>query len=212
MTDGGVTALPPYPMVPAPFVVRKVRRETRDTFTFELLSKNTPVGLPFAPGQFTMLYVFGVGEVPLSITGDPSKPDLLVHTVRNVGIVTSAIARLKRGDMVGIRGPFGNPWPMEQANGKDILIVAGGLGLAPLRPVLFEILAHRAQYRSVSLLYGTRTPDDILYRNELEHWRSRLDLPVDVTVDRAPADWRGAVGVVTSLIPRASSTRSKPSP
>ena len=140
-----------------------------------------------------MLYVFGVGEVPMSISGDPGKADLLVHTTRALGVVTGAMRKLKPGDMVGIRGPFGNPWPLEEASGKDIIIVAGGLGLAPLRPVLYQILSQRPKYGNVILLYGARTPRDILYLKELEGWRSRLDLRVEATVDRAPTTWRGRV-------------------
>jgi NAD(P)H-flavin reductase len=156
-----------------------------------------------------MMYVFGVGEVPMSITGNPGKPDSLVHTTRSVGAVSGAVCRLKRGDTVGIRGPFGSPWPMEEAAGKDIIIVAGGLGLAPLRPVVYQILADRTKYGNVALLYGTRAPGDILYQKELEQWRSRLDLRVEITVDRAPTAWRGTVGVVTSLISKVSFDASR---
>ena len=194
----------PNPMVPVPFRVQKLRRETHDTFTLELRPANGTAGFPFRPGQFTMFYVFGVGEVPMSISGDPGKPELLVHTTRSVGVVTSAMRKLKRGDVVGIRGPFGNPWPMEEAKGKDVLIVAGGAGLAPLRPAVYQILSDRAKYGHVVLMYGARNPRDILYLNELEQWRSRFDLRVEVTVDRAPTTWRGTVGVVTALIPKVS--------
>ncbi len=193
-----------HPMVPVPFRVQRLRRETRDTFTLELLPANRAAGFPFAAGQFNMLYVFGVGEVPLSISGDPGKPEVLVHTTRGVGAVTRAMSRLKRGDMVGIRGPFGNPWPKEEAAGKDILIVAGGVGLAPLRPVVYQILSNRAKYGNVILLYGARSPGDILFKKELERWRSRLDLRIEVTVDHAPAEWRGTVGVVPGLISKVS--------
>jgi NAD(P)H-flavin reductase len=194
----------PPPMVPSPFRVQAMQQETHDTFTLELRPANGPVPFPFAAGQFNMLYAFGIGEVPMSITGDPAKTVSLVHTARSVGTVTAALSKLKRGHMVGVRGPFGSRWPVEEAAGKDVIIVAGGIGLAPLRPVVYHILSDRAKYGKVILLYGTRTPEDILYQKDLAQWRSRLDMQVEVTVDRAPAQWRGTVGVVTTLIHKAS--------
>lgn len=193
-----------HPMTPSPYRVRKVRRETRDTFTLELQPEDGAGRFPFMAGQFNMMYVFGMGEVPMSITGDPRKSDSLLHTTRGVGGVTGAVCKLKRGDTVGIRGPFGSHWPMEDAAGKDVIIVAGGVGLAPLRPAVYQILSDRTKYGKVALLYGTRTPGDILYQKELEQWRSRLDMRVEVTVDRAPTTWRGTVGVVTSLVSKVS--------
>jgi len=151
-----------------------------------------------------MLYVFGVGEVPISISGNPAQPTPLVHTTRAVGTVTKAMRKLRPDDVIGVRGPFGSHWPIEHAQGKDVVIVAGGIGLAPLRSALYQITAQREQYGKVALLYGARTPSDILYRRELEHWRGRFDLEVYVTVDQATGTWRGSVGVVTKLIPRAS--------
>ena len=133
----------PDPMVPHPYRVRRVQRETYDTFTLDLEQANGARGLPFAPGQFNMIYIFGVGEVPISISGDPAQSNALVHTVRAVGTVTKPLVGLKRGDMLGVRGPFGSPWPVEEAKGSDVVIVAGGIGLAPLRPALYYLLSHR---------------------------------------------------------------------
>ncbi|TAM82862.1 MAG: Ni/Fe hydrogenase subunit gamma [Acidobacteria bacterium] len=198
-----IEAAKPDAMTPVFCRVLKTHQETRDTFTIDLEPPSGPQVLPFAPGQFNMLYVFGVGEVPISVSGDPRRTHTLVHTVREVGAVTQAMRRLKRGEVLGVRGPFGSSWPVEQAVGKDVVIVAGGIGLAPLRPAIYSILAHRQEYGRVVLLYGTRTPEDILFRKELERWRARLDLSVHVTVDRALASWRGSVGVVTTIIPRA---------
>ncbi len=181
--------------------IDSVRKETHDTFTLELVPQGS--GFVFKPGQFNMLYVFGVGEIPISISGDPGKTDLLVHTTRAVGAVTKAMRSLKRGDMIGVRGPFGSHWPVEEMAGNDIVIVAGGIGLAPLRPALYHVLAQRERYGKIVLLYGTRSPADILYKNELERWRSRFDLEVYITVDRAVERWRGNVGVVTTLIRKA---------
>ena len=186
-------------MSPASVPIVRVTRETRDTFTLRFDMSDRPGGLPFAPGQFNMLYVFGVGEVPISISGDPGRPQELVHTVRAVGAVTGAMRALKRGEHLGIRGPFGHGWPMEEATGRDVLVIAGGLGLAPLRPVVYDVLRRRARFRRVAVLYGARTPEDLLYRRELERWRGRFDARVLVTVDRANPAWGGRTGVVTAL-------------
>jgi NAD(P)H-flavin reductase len=193
----------PDPMLPQPYTVRRRYKEMAETFTLELAPTEGTGVPPFAAGQCNMLYVFGMGEVPISISGDPTQPQPLVHTVRTVGAVTRAIGALQRGAVLGVRGPFGSAWPVATAVGQDVVLVAGGLGLAPLRPVLYYVLAHREQYGQVVVLYGARTPEDLLYRRQLERWRARLDLEVLVTVDRAPHPWRGSVGVVTKLIARA---------
>jgi NAD(P)H-flavin reductase len=190
-------------MLPVPHRIRQLRRETHDTFTMELEPMDGSSPMSFRAGQFNMLYVFGVGEVAISISGNPATVKSLVHTVRAVGAVTNVMSRLKRGDVLGVRGPFGNPWPLAEAEGKDVVIVTGGVGLAPLRSVMYHIIAYREQYDSVVLLYGARTPKDLLYHRELERWRSRFDLHVEVTLDTATSDWRGHVGVVTTLIGRA---------
>ncbi len=190
------------PMLPRPFEVRRVQAETYDTYTLELAPAD---GRPlrFRPGQFNMLYLFGVGEVAISISGDPGRPSPLVHTLRAVGAVTRGLCALKKGDVVGVRGPFGNEWPLDEAAGHDVVLVAGGIGLAPLRPAIYRLLAERKRFGRVVLLSGSRSPQDILFRHELERWRSRFDLEVVVTVDYAAGDWNGLVGVVTTLIPRA---------
>jgi NAD(P)H-flavin reductase len=189
------------PFVPEPYRVQRARRELRDIITLELVpvAGERPA---FQPGQFNMLYAFGIGEVAISMSGDPAKPGCYVHTVRNVGTVSGAITRLGADAMVGLRGPFGTAWPTQEAEGSDVIIVAGGLGLAPLRPALYRVLANRARYGRVIVLYGTRSPTEILYRTEIERWRRRLDVEVAVTVDRADAGWRGNIGVVPKLIPR----------
>jgi NAD(P)H-flavin reductase len=191
------------PMAPNPFRVQRVRKETYDTFTLELDPPPSANGFAFAPGQFNMVYVPGVGEAPISISGDPDKPQTLIHTVRSVGTVTQKMCARGRGGVLGIRGPFGSSWPVEEAVGSDVVIVCGGIGLAPLRPALYYIMAHREKYGRVVLLYGARTPEDLLYKDELPKWRGHFDLQVEVTVDSAAAGWRGNVGVVTTLIPPA---------
>jgi NAD(P)H-flavin reductase len=191
-------------LVPRPYRVRRYRKETHDTFTLDLVPAGDDGDFSFLPGQFNMLYVFGVGEAAISVSGDPAKPRTLVHTIRAVGSVTKVLRNLKPDQQIGVRGPFGTHWPLEEAVGKDVVVVAGGIGLAPLRPALYHLLKNRKNYGRVTLLYGTRTSDDILYQRELERWRSRFDLEVDVTVDRCTGSWHGNVGVVTTLIPRAA--------
>ncbi|MBF0334548.1 MAG: FAD/NAD(P)-binding protein [Alphaproteobacteria bacterium] len=188
-------------MVPVPFRIEKVRRELSDTFTMEL-KPEAGGAFRFQAGQFNMLYVFGVGEVPISISGDPGESGVLVHTTRAVGAVTRAMGQLEVGETIGVRGPFGKPWPVEQAFGSDLVIVAGGVGLAPLRPAIYQALANRDKFGKLVILYGARTADDILFRKELERWRGRFDVEVKVTVDRATDRWAGNVGVVTNLVAR----------
>ncbi len=190
-------------MVPHPYKIHRVIKETHDTFTLELKSNTSNGKFAFRAGQFNMLYIFGVGEVPISISGDPNKMETLVHTTRAVGTVTKKMAKLKKGDVIGVRGPYGTNWPVKAAIGNDVVIIAGGIGLAPLRPAIYQIISQRKHYGKIILLYGTRTPADILFRHELEKLKSRLDVDIYVTVDRATREWNGNVGVVTTLIPRA---------
>jgi NAD(P)H-flavin reductase len=190
------------PFVPQPYRVDRVRREAGDIVTLELVPQTGELPA-FEPGQFNMLYVFGIGEVAISMSGDPADQTRYMHTVRNVGAVSGAITRLAAGDTVGVRGPFGSGWPGEAVESNDVMMVAGGLGLAPLRPAIYQVLAHRERYGRVVLLYGTRSPGDILYRAEMERWRRRLDVDIVVTVDHANPTWHGNVGVVPKLISRA---------
>lgn len=190
------------PMRPRPFRVVEVQRELDDVVSLRLMPPDGEP-LPFQPGQFNMLYAFGVGEIAVSIAGDPSRPGDLVHTVRDVGAVSRAIARTAAGDMLGVRGPFGSSWPVESQRGRHILFVAGGLGLAPLRPAIYRALASRRLYRSISLVLGARSPRDLLYPYQLAGWASGHALNLLVTVDHAGPEWTGAVGVVTAHFARA---------
>ena len=187
-------------MTPIPFKVRSVREELRHTFTLELEPPNGD--FEFEPGQFTMLYAFGIGEVPISISSSATREATILQTIRRTGAVTHALGRLKSGDFVGIRGPYGTPWPMKQSRGRDLLIIGGGIGLAPLRPAIYQALENRDDYERVVVLYGTRTPDDILFETELRRWGDRTDITTLITVDAADRGWYGAVGVVTRLIGR----------
>ena len=194
------------PMIPKPWLVKDVIAETADTFTLVLEPENSsdfPNGFNFLPGQFNMMYVFGIGEVPISISSDPKAKNRISHTTRIVGSVTKVMGNLEIGDAIGIRGPYGRGWPIDLAQGKDVIIVAGGIGLAPMRPAMYHFLHNRNDYNRVSLLYGARTHDDLLYRGQLESWSSRLDVEILVTLDRSSPDWYGSVGVVTQLIQRA---------
>ena len=189
-------------MMPVLHRVTGKRRETADTWTLEL--EPAAGGLPaFAPGQFAMLWSGGVGEVPISTSADLTRPGALVHTVRAVGSVTRTICAAEPGDVLGVRGPFGTAWPLAGAEGRDVVVVAGGIGLAPLRPVVWHVLANRHRYGRLVLLYGAREPAQLLYPDDLERWSHEEDVEVRLTVDAAGREWTGAVGVVPGLIRRA---------
>jgi len=202
--DGGRGA--PGPMVPAPFQLLSKRQDTADTWTLELAPR-AGAPLMFAPSQFTMLSAFGTGEVPISISGggggEAGEDGPLVHTVRAVGLATEAICRASPGEVLSVRGPFGRPWPVAEIEGADVLVIAGGIGLAPLRPAILALLARRERYGRLLLLYGGRSPDQLLYTPELEQWEVR-GLDVAVSVDSAGPEWLGHVGVVPRLVARAS--------
>jgi NAD(P)H-flavin reductase len=186
---------------PAAWRLAATRRESADTVTLEL---EPPEGEKFAflPGQFNMIGAFGTGEVPISISADPAGGPVL-HTVRDVGMATRALCALEPGDRVGVRGPYGTGWPLDEAEGADVVIIAGGIGLPPVRPAIYHVLAHRDRYQRVVVLYGARTPLDLLFTDELARWRSRFDVEVQVIVDAAAGGWRGDVGVVPDLIEAA---------
>ena len=185
--------------IPVRYLVTSRAAETYDTVTLGLEPVDQPIA-PYQPGQFTMLYAFGVGEVPISISGGPAGPRL-VQTIRSVGAVTRALCGAGEGELIGVRGPFGTGWGVADATGRDLIVVAGGIGLAPLRGALLAALGARERYRRITLLIGSRTPDDLVFAGELGAWRDR-GADVQVTVDRAAAGWRGHVGVVTQLIDR----------
>ncbi len=189
-------------MIPSIYRVENYIKDTHDTFTLELIPEEQGGRFSFQPGQFNMLYVFGVGEVPISISGDPLSPLPLRHTTRVVGNVTKHLGDLKAGDTIGIRGPFGSIWPAERADGNNAIIVAGGIGLAPLRPLMYQLLSQRKKYKRIILLYGARTPQDILYHQELKSLSEKSDIEIVITVDKASRTWKGNVGVVPALIPR----------
>ena len=190
-------------LVPEPYVVVSRRENTHDTFTLTLRPVDGGTVRCFAPGQFHMLYAFGAGESAISISGSTEQHPLQEHTIRRLGIVTSALDRLGEGDTVGLRGPFGTAWPLEAARGRDLVFVGGGIGLAPLRPAILHALAHRADYGNIAILVGARGVEDMVYLEELRSWNEEPGVDVLLTVDRADQDWDDQVGVVTRLIPQA---------
>lgn len=183
--------------VPVRHRVTRARRENRYTTTLclEPMEGEAPLG-PSAPGQFNMVYLFGVGEVAISV----SRAEPLTHTIAAVGSVTVPLCELKQGSLLGLRGPFGKPWPVDLARGKDLILMAGGLGLAPLRPVVHQILAQRKEYGRVWLLYGARSPSEQLFKSELRRWSARTDIRFLETVDRAEPPWQRDVGLITLLL------------
>ena len=192
---------PAAPVLPARYQVTGRLAETHDTVTLDLRPVDRPIP-PHQPGQFTMLYAPGVGEVPVSISGT-GPGQVLVQTVRAVGAVTRALCACRPGRMIGVRGPYGTDWDVASAAGGDLLIVAGGIGLAPLRGALIAALGQRDRYRRITVLIGARSPQELIFVRDLGEWRRR-GADVELTVDRAAAGWGGHVGVVTQLLRRAS--------
>lgn len=186
---------------PLSFRISEIIRELPDIDTYWL---EAPADYRFLPGQFNMIYMPGYGEAAISISSDPDQPSRLGHTIRAVGDVTNALRQLRVGSQMLLRGPFGTPWPIEECLGKDLVLACGGLGLAPLRPVIYHILNHREQFGAVHLLFGTRTPQDLLFPQEYETWRQG-GLDVQITVDQATPEWRGKIGFVTQLLRRIKS-------
>ncbi len=194
------------PLIPDSAVVREVFPENADTTTFTMQFSDAAKrnGYSYQPGQFNMLSVFGVGEAPISISSDPDNQGVFTHTIRHVGSLTRMFARLKTGDLLGVRGPYGNGWPLAQAEGKNILIVAGGIGLAPLRPVIYRLLRQRNRFGGIEVLYGAKNPGEMLFRRMHDEWAAHF--PVLLTVDDAAGSgWPGQQGLVTSLFAKMSS-------
>ena len=228
-TPSASACSPANPWLNHSATIVRITPETPEVATYDLVIDDDSVAdsFRFAPGQFNMIYMPGVGEIAISISGattngwpglergtsetagltsqaqsSPSHPRerCIVHTIREAGNVTQAMTKLREGDSVGLRGPFGSSWPIEQCEGKDIILIAGGIGLAPLRPVVYEVLANRQRYGNVSLLLGARTIAGLLYEDELETWNQAID--VQRTADRATSGSEGHVGVVTALLER----------
>ena len=188
-------------LTPTPAKIINIIPETPDTKTFYFKPK-AKLEEP-KPGQFTEIYIPGVGEAPVSVSGIESD-GVIVQTVRSIGTLTEYLFKLRRGDLIGIRGPYGKGWPIEKLKDRDVLIVGGGIGLAPLRSVIKEVERNRRDYGRLSILYGARNPSLLLYRYEFDEYRKIPNSELLLTVDRADETWTGNVGVVTQLIPKAS--------
>jgi NAD(P)H-flavin reductase len=193
---------PTSPWLPHPVSIETIQQEVPGISTYKLafVDPHFAQSYRFLPGQFNMLYLPGIGESAISISSDPGEL-VLLHTIRIAGNVTRALARKRVGDQIAVRGPYGSSWPMEACKGRDVVIACGGVGLAPLRPAIYHIIAHRPDYGRVFLLYGARTPGDLLYVREYDAW-CEADIEVEVTVDIGDQDWRGNMGVVPVLFYR----------
>ncbi len=189
----------PYVFHPARIIESGIEAEGIHTFVMQFVDPEIRKAYRFQPGQFNMLYVYGVGEVPISIVSDPSEPARIEHTIRIAGRVTSVMAHWKVGDVVGVRGPYGNGWPLEAARGRDVVIVTGGLGCAPVVGVINYIFRRRDAYGTLHILHGVKTPNDFLYRDRFDAWRMHPRTKVYLTVDQPDKSWRYRVGVVSNL-------------
>jgi len=186
--------------VPTKGIIEKIKDQTNDTRTYT-------IGMPggktfeFQPGQFNMVSLTGFGEAPISISSDPHNKGTFDHTIRAVGSITNALEKFKPGEVIGIRGPFGNAWPVEEARGKNVLFVTGGIGLAPLRPFIMQMFRERDSFGKIQILYGAREPGEMLFTDEFGEWRKQPDTELHLTVDKVPdgRKWEHTVGVVTVL-------------
>lgn len=194
----------PYLIHPATIVEKIREADDIHTYRLRLHDEEARRTFRFTAGQFNMVYLFGVGEVAISIVSDPDEPELLDHTIRAVGRVTNAIAGLQPGDGLGLRGPFGHGWPLDEARGCNVVIVTGGLGCAPVVGAIEYIFRRRAQYGSVKILHGVKTSHDLLYRERFDQWRRAPDTEVLLTSDQPDKTWSYHIGVVTELFERVS--------
>ncbi len=201
---GPSTALDGPSLIPTPAEIVEKRPETRGIYTFRLRVRDEGkrAAFRFRPGQFNMVYAFGVGEVPISIASDPDEPDVLDHTIRVVGNVTGVLERLKVGDVVGLRGPYGSCWPLEEARGRDVIVITGGLGCAPVVSVISYVVKRRASFGALRILHGVKAPKDLLYRERFRAWSRHPNTEVHLTTDRPDGRWRHHTGVVTTLLDR----------
>jgi sulfite reductase subunit B len=193
---------------PVPARIERIVRQTYDTITYTVALEEPYQReyYRFQPGQFNMLSLLGIGEAPISISSWAGRAASFDHTVRAVGTVTNAMLNLHEGDRIWVRGPYGRGWPVDQMQGKGVLLVAGGIGLAPLRPIIEEFLLRPERYGHLEILYGARTPEDQLFQSEYSDWASHPNITLRLAVDRCDADdgWSGTVGPVTALFAQMS--------
>lgn len=192
------------PYIPSKAIIKNIKKETPDTNTYTLafLDKEKRDRFSFTPGQFVMVSVLGIGEAPISLSSSPLNRECFDITIRKVGDVTNAIFSMRKKDILWIRGPYGNGWPMEEARGKDLLIIAGGIGLPPLGGVIANVKKKRNKYGQLEILYGARTPKDLLFQYEYDGWKKIKGARLEITVDEAQEKWDGNIGLVTSLFPK----------
>ncbi len=189
----------PYMIEPARITARRTETAGVYTYTMQLIDNSVRRAYRFKAGQFNMIYAFGVGEVPMSIVSDPAEPEALEHTVRIAGRVTGVMAGWKVGDVVGVRGPYGNGWPVEEARGRDVVIITGGIGCAPVVGLINYIFRRRNDYGELHILHGVKTPNDLLYRERFDEWRRAPRTRVYLTTDQPDKSWHYRIGVVTEL-------------
>ena len=189
----------PYCPHPAKIIARRQESRTIFTITTEF-TESAPAYAPFSPGQFNMVYLYGVGEVAISISSDPAEQGYLSHTIRAVGRVTKALEQQDIGDEIGIRGPYGQGWPLDIALGKDILIVTGGLGCAPTVSAINYIIKRRADYGNLTILQGVKHSDDFIFRNQYALWQKTPNTVVHIAADQAGPHWPWDIGYVTNMI------------
>jgi len=189
--------------LPIKAVIEKIVEESDDTKTFTLrLKDKSGSSFRYKPGQFLMLSLPGYGEAPFTFASCPRKDGRLEISVRRVGSLTEALHKLKEKDVVGIRGPYGNWFPLDKIKGKDILFIAGGCGLAPLRSLIQYALKNRKNFGKLEIVYGCRRPQDIFYKKEIKAWEADKDSNVHLTVDEPDETWGGSCGVVCVLLPK----------
>jgi sulfhydrogenase subunit gamma (sulfur reductase) len=199
------------PYIPEIAEITNIKQETWDVKSFQInLSSKSRDVFEYLPGQFLEISLFGVGEAPISITSSPTR-EVLEISVKRVGAVTECLHKAEVGDVIGVRGPYGNGFPLDKLNGKEVLFIGGGIGLAPLRSLINFMLDKRERFGGISILYGARTPKDLVFRDELGSWAKKEDTDVHVTVDKKDSGWRGNVGVVPKLLERVNPDLEKTS-
>jgi NAD(P)H-flavin reductase len=189
----------PYAIHPARITARRIESADIYTFSMRLIDPEVRQAYRFEAGQFNMIYAFGIGEVPISIVSDPDEPQILEHTIRSAGRVTGVMEQWKVGEVVGLRGPYGTGWPVTAARGRDVVIITGGLGCAPVVGLVNYIFRRRSQYGELHVLHGVKTPNDLLYRERFDQWRRAPRTKVYLTTDRPDKSWHDRIGVVTEL-------------
>jgi len=188
--------------LPRMATIQSMRPETIDIITFRVTidSSDGAGKFEYKSGQFAEVSLPGVGEAPISISSSPTRPGAIEFSIRRVGELTNALHELKPGDKIGIRGPFGNFFPLEEMKGRNLLIIGGGIGLAPLRSVILNVFDNRAKYGKIDIVYGARSPQDLVFTSEYEEWRKVDNIRLHLTVDRGDENWQGNVGLVPTFL------------